>query len=90
MSNQILHDLLSQLKNSSYLNVSVDTFYWKKTSFIKRAVPWFDFDNCKSTKINAFRLLTLEMWCHIKNKDGVTPKICNHSVDYTARRQYFT
>jgi hypothetical protein len=38
MSNQILHDLLSQLKNSSHLNVSITNLDKKKAQYqLKRS-----------------------------------------------------
>lgn len=69
-----------------------NTTYWRKTQAMERVVPWFDFNNSTKTKINAFRLLTLEMWCHINiytNRKKTIPTICGRQVDHTARLEYF-
>lgn len=66
-----------------------DTFYWKKTEMIQQAIEWFDFNEATTSKINAFRLLTLEIYCHAMDYLKPVVFICSRPVTFTARREYF-
>lgn len=70
-----------------------DTFIWKKTTAIKRVIPWLDFSDSKKS-INAFRLLTLEIYCKSSVKSlslvsDITLHLCNRSPDNSSRLEYF-
>lgn len=64
-----------------------DTMIWQKTLAIQRALPWLNLENMLEEK-NAYRLLTLEIWCHALSTSRVS-RICSRRPDYTARIEYF-
>jgi hypothetical protein len=66
-----------------------DTFYWKKSEMISQASEWFDFSEIKESRIHAFRLLTMEIFCHAMAYLNRDIAICNRPADFTARLEYF-
>jgi hypothetical protein len=91
-----LHDL--RQTNTSWLEAAtmqtnkncmnaIASYYWKKSLAIEQVLPWLDFSELDGPiPYNAFRLLTLEIWCQTK---GRSQSICQHPADYSARRSYF-
>lgn len=70
----------------------LQTSVWQKVNAMQSAFTWFDFSNFKHHRKNAFRLLTLEIWCRVTSKDKMSElqqKVCSRPSDYTARREYF-
>jgi hypothetical protein len=68
-----------------------DTLIWRKTSAIQKALKWFDFTTFRTNRKNAFRLLTLEIYCRVNSiaKSEKHMKVCKRAADYTARLEYF-
>lgn len=67
-----------------------ETMIWKKTSAMQKAVKWLDFTTYRTNRKNAFRLLSLEMWCRITSitKSQGQLKVCGRASDHTARLEY--
>lgn len=73
---------------------------WKKSMAAHQVLEWFDFHDVSLTKEkHAFRVLALELWCSViqRNGKGVTSsnisrlmkETCNRRVDYASRLEYF-
>jgi hypothetical protein len=87
------HHVYEFNKTSAAYGKLAQSFVYQKLAKIGEVFDWFDMTYPTSER-NAYRLLTLEMWCQLQRnvhekKGKSLAKICRRRPDFTARAEYW-